>query len=196
MTQQAAVQSIGKTLTVHETQALRDMKCFEELRIAIASATDSLLENTRSVALNSILKMKMVAMDFIHERTRYLADEYVEVLEKAIKDYEPMLCQIKVEVGSKILEEMISESKENIDAAVNLKRDLSMHGQTDIDFAFEKNKLANEIYHVDVQLVEESTFSECVTKVSSLEEQILANSMKESLYDFSLPAKESNKLKM
>ncbi|KAI9916697.1 hypothetical protein PsorP6_017108 [Peronosclerospora sorghi] len=60
--------------------------------------------------------MKMAAMDFIHERTRYLADEYVEVLEQAIKDYELMLCQIKVEVGAKILEEMISESKEHIDA--------------------------------------------------------------------------------
>ncbi|KAI9912575.1 hypothetical protein PsorP6_004868 [Peronosclerospora sorghi] len=182
MTQQAAVQNIGKTLIVRETQALRDVKYFEERRIAIASATDSLLDNTRSVALNNILKMKMAAMDFIHERAGYLADEYVKVLEQAIKDYELILCQIKVEVGSKILDEMLSESKEHIDAAVNLKRDLSVHGQTDIDFAFGKelqNKLATEIYHVDVQLVEESTFSECVTKVSSLEEQILADSMTE-----------------
>ncbi|KAI9909796.1 hypothetical protein PsorP6_010584 [Peronosclerospora sorghi] len=129
-----------------------------------------------------------------------ISKNYKEMREEnqAIKDYEQMLCQIKVEVGSKIQEEMISESKEHVDAAVNLKRYLSMHGQTDIDFAFEKelkNKLATEIYHADVQLVGESTLSECVTKVSSLEEQILADSMKSPIYDFSLPAKDSNKQK-
>ncbi|CAI5702440.1 unnamed protein product [Peronospora effusa] len=127
VTHQAAIQSIGRGLTVQQFQAIHDVKRFEKRRATIASATNSIIEDTRTIALESVLNVKMAAVEFIEDRTRQLAEQYVRAFEQALEDYERTSWQAQEEGGSEMLAEITLESQEHLDAAASLKRYLSVH---------------------------------------------------------------------
>ncbi|CAI5743241.1 unnamed protein product [Peronospora destructor] len=127
VTHQAAIQNIGRGLTAHQFRAVHDVKRFEKRRATIASATNSIIEDTRAVALESVRNVKMAAVEFIEERTRQLAEQYVQAFEQSLTDYERTSWQVEEEGGSEMLAEITLESQAQLDAAASLKRYLLMH---------------------------------------------------------------------
>ncbi|CAI5731265.1 unnamed protein product [Peronospora farinosa] len=127
VTHQAAIQNIGRGLTAQQFQAIHDVKRFEKRRATIAFATNSIIEDTRTIALESVLNVKMAAVEFIEDRTRQLAEQYVRAFEQALEDYERTSWQAQEEGGSEMLAEITLESQAHFDAAASLKRYLSVH---------------------------------------------------------------------
>ncbi|CAH0481884.1 unnamed protein product [Peronospora belbahrii] len=127
VTHQATIQTIGEKVTAQEFRALHDVKRFEKRRVTIASATNSIIDETRTLVLESIVNVKMAAVELIEARTRQLAEKYAQAFEQALKDYERTLWQAEEEDRNAIVAEMTAEGQAQVDAAAGLKRYLSVY---------------------------------------------------------------------
>ncbi|ETL44982.1 hypothetical protein L916_04827 [Phytophthora nicotianae] len=124
-TNQAAIQSLGRELTEHESQALQDVKRFEERRLTIASDTNAILAETRTFALESVVNVKMAALEAIERRLKQLEEQYARSFEQALKEYEKTSRQVEEEGGAEALAEIAVENQALVDAAAALKRTLT-----------------------------------------------------------------------
>ncbi|CAI5736821.1 unnamed protein product [Hyaloperonospora brassicae] len=99
---QARIQNIGRGLVARESQALHDVQRFEKRRVAIAATTNSIISDTRAVAIESIIDVKTVALQYIEERTQQVAKQYARAIKQALKDYE-LTSQQVVEEGKSLI---------------------------------------------------------------------------------------------
>uniref|UniRef100_A0AAV1TZ74 Transmembrane protein n=1 Tax=Peronospora matthiolae TaxID=2874970 RepID=A0AAV1TZ74_9STRA len=109
-TQQASIQNIGRGLVARESQALHDVKRFEKRRVAIAAVANSIVADTRTAALESILDVKMAALEYIDEHMRQLANQYAPAIEQALKEYKRTLRQVREEGKSLMLARSVAEN--------------------------------------------------------------------------------------
>uniref|UniRef100_M4BQ33 Uncharacterized protein n=1 Tax=Hyaloperonospora arabidopsidis (strain Emoy2) TaxID=559515 RepID=M4BQ33_HYAAE len=124
-TQQASIQNVGRGLVARESQALHDVKRFEERRVAIAAVANPIIADTRTAALESILDLKMAALEYIEEHMRQLAYRYAPAIEQALKEYERMSRQVREEEKSLMLARSGAEN-----ALVRSEADKAGHGLT------------------------------------------------------------------
>ncbi|GMF17288.1 unnamed protein product [Phytophthora lilii] len=128
---QVAIQNIGKALTAQEARALQDVKRLENRRVAIAAAINSIISDTRTIAQESVDDAKMAAMAVIEERIKQLADQCAQSIEKELQEYEKTSRQVEEESGSSMLADITMEIQSKVDAAVRLKRDLTLCDKVD-----------------------------------------------------------------
>ncbi|KAG6975726.1 hypothetical protein JG688_00002088 [Phytophthora aleatoria] len=124
-TNQAAIQSIGRGLTTHESQALQDVKRFEKRRLTIAFDTNAILAETRDFALESVVSVKMAALEAIERRLKQLEEQYARSFDQALKEYERTSRQVEKEGGAGVLAEIAVENQAHVDAAAALPRALT-----------------------------------------------------------------------
>ncbi|KAF1787279.1 hypothetical protein GQ600_3753 [Phytophthora cactorum] len=110
-TNQAAIQSIGRGLTTHESQALQDVKRFEKRRLTIAFDTNAILAETRDFALESVVSVKMAALEAIERRLKQLEEQYARSFDQALKEYERTSRQVEKEGEAGVLAEIAVENQ-------------------------------------------------------------------------------------
>ncbi|KAG4059787.1 hypothetical protein PC123_g5298 [Phytophthora cactorum] len=124
-TNQAAIQSIGRGLTTHESQALQDVKRFEKRRLTIAFDINAILAETRDFALESVVSVKMAALEAIERRLKQLEEQYARSFDQALKEYERTSRQVEKEGEAGVLAEIAVENQAHVDAAAALPRTLT-----------------------------------------------------------------------
>ncbi|EGZ17857.1 hypothetical protein PHYSODRAFT_255777 [Phytophthora sojae] len=121
---QIAIQNIASGLKVHESRALQDVQRLEKRRVAIISAANSIIADTRAIALESVLDVKMAAVEFIDNRVRELAEQCAKSIEQEIEDYEHASREADEWNGVDALAEIAADIQAQVEAALRLKREL------------------------------------------------------------------------
>jgi hypothetical protein len=121
---QAAIQAVARKVTTEQSRALEDVQRFEKRRVTIASVANSVIADTRTIALDSIVEAKMVAAGFIEQRTQELAEQYAKALEQALEEFELTLKQVEEEGGSQAVAGVSRDTQAHMHTAARLKRDL------------------------------------------------------------------------
>ncbi|KAL3667148.1 hypothetical protein V7S43_008087 [Phytophthora oleae] len=116
----AAIQSIGRGITAQKSQTLQDVKRLKKRRATIASDTNEILSKTRDLALESVVRVKMAALDAIQLRLKQSEEQYARAVEQILKDNEQTLRQVEREGGAKLVEE--SQARVTGIAAAALKQ--------------------------------------------------------------------------
>ncbi|GMF38917.1 unnamed protein product [Phytophthora fragariaefolia] len=188
---QATIQNIGSGLIVQESRALQDVKRFENRRVAIASAVNSIIADTRAIALESVLEVKMAAVGFIEDRIKQLAEQCAQSIELEIQKYEHTSREVEAVNDVDLLAEMAVEIQAQVEAALALKRKLLAREEvTDEELTevqalgYEKNEVVIEVdikeqYPDGSEFVEEGLSAQ-VTGPASLEEHSSLDSTLES----------------
>ncbi|KAG7386196.1 hypothetical protein PHYPSEUDO_000517 [Phytophthora pseudosyringae] len=176
-TTQAGIQNVGRGLTAQESLALQDVMRFEKRRVTIASDTNAILAQTRDFALESVVNVKMAALEIIEHRLKQLEEQYARSFDEALKDYERTSGQVEKEGGAELLAEIAVESQAQVVAAAALKRDLTPHeGTVDgrpvvIEDSQDKRASDDQSHIGGAQLAEHERLSEVLPDSPELTEQ-------------------------
>ncbi|KAL4106103.1 hypothetical protein PRIC1_004157 [Phytophthora ramorum] len=130
MAHQAAIKNVVRGFTARESRALDHVKHSEKRRVAIASATNSIIADTRVTALNCIFDAKMAAIELMEERMKQLADQYAASIEQELKEYKRTSRQVLEEGNPGELTEVVSNDQPHVDAAASLKLELALRSKT------------------------------------------------------------------
>ncbi|KAE9013872.1 hypothetical protein PF011_g8293 [Phytophthora fragariae] len=123
-THQTAIQNIASGLTAQESRALQDVQRFEKRRVAIVSAANSIIADTRVKALESVRDVKMAAVEFIENRIKELTEQCAQSIEQEIEKYERTSREAEEWGDVDMRAEIAADIQAQVEAAISLKRKL------------------------------------------------------------------------